>query len=126
MRIGKGYRMHSLNTFLMTTLFTAWGYDLSFLEFLAFITSVVGVALGIFGPRSTWPWWNISSFLYAILFFEQKYLSQEAYGVGLVGAKREQNLHASRKNSKQIGELVFLLPGLPCIRFLPILVLRQA
>ena len=73
MRIGKGYRMHSLNTFLMTTLFTAWGYDLSFLEFLAFITSVVGVALGIFGPRSTWPWWNISSFLYAILFFEQKY-----------------------------------------------------
>ncbi len=73
MRIGKGYRMHSLNTFLMTTLFTAWGYHLSFLEFLAFITSVVGVALGIFGPRSTWPWWNISSFLYAILFFEQKY-----------------------------------------------------
>ena len=31
------------------------------------------MALGIFGPRSTWPWWNISSFLYAILFFEQKY-----------------------------------------------------
>ena len=100
MRIGKGYRMHSLNTFLMTTLFTAWGYDLSFLEFLAFITSVVGVALGIFGPRSTWPWWNISSFLYAILFFEQKYYASGVlqfvfiagglwgwFGLGKEGAK---------------------------------------
>ena len=57
----------------MTTLFTAWGYHLSYLEFFAFITSVVGVGLGVLGPRSTWPWWNISSLLYAILFFEQKY-----------------------------------------------------
>lgn len=65
--------MHSMNSIIMTTLFTAWGYHLSILEFFAFITSVIGVWLGVLGPRSTWPWWNISSFLYAILFFEQKY-----------------------------------------------------
>ena len=57
----------------MTTLFSAWGYHLSILEFFAFLTSVVGVWLGVLGPRSTWPWWNISSLLYAVLFFEEKY-----------------------------------------------------
>jgi len=57
----------------MTTFFTAWDYHLSYLEFFAFITSVVGVGLGVLGPRSTWPWWNVSSLLYAVLFFEQKY-----------------------------------------------------
>ena len=62
----------------MTTLFTAWDYKLSLLEFLAFVTSVVGVAYGIFGPRKTWPWWNISSFLYAILFIEWKYYASAA------------------------------------------------
>lgn len=65
--------MHSINSLIMTTLFTAWGYHLSVLEFFAFVTSVVGVGLGVFGPRSTWPWWNISSLLYAVLFFEEKY-----------------------------------------------------
>ena len=78
MRIGKGLHMHTLNSLLMTTVFTAWKYDLSILELVAFATSVVGVALGIFGPRSTWPWWNISSLLYAILFFEQKYYASGA------------------------------------------------
>ena len=73
MRIGKGKAVHSINSLLMTTVFTAWKYDLSLLELVAFISSVVGVALGIFGPRSTWPWWNISSLLYAVLFFEEKY-----------------------------------------------------
>lgn len=86
----------------MTTVLTAWDYDLSLLEFLAFITSAVGVALGIFGPRSTWPWWAISSFLYAILFFEQKYYASGAlqfvfiaggawgwFGWGKDGAKPE-------------------------------------
>ncbi len=58
---------------LMAVFFTAWDYPLTYLEFFAFITSVVGVGLGVFGPRSTWPWWNISSLLYAILFWQQKY-----------------------------------------------------
>jgi len=65
--------MHFINHALMTVMLTAWGYQLTYLEFVAFVTSVVGVAYGIFGPRVTWPWWNISSLLYAGLFFEQKY-----------------------------------------------------
>jgi nicotinamide mononucleotide transporter len=63
---------------LMTVMFTAWGYKLTFLEFFAFITSVVGVWYGIYGPRITWPWWNISSLLYALLFFQQKYYASAA------------------------------------------------
>jgi len=58
---------------LMVTVLTAWGYKLSLLELLAFVTSLVGVWLGVFGPRKTWPWWSISSLLYAALFFQWKY-----------------------------------------------------
>jgi len=57
----------------MVTVFTAWGYELSLLELLAFITSVIGVWLGVYGPRKTWPWWSASSLLYAALFFQWKY-----------------------------------------------------
>ncbi len=70
--------MHSINQFFLTTVFTAWDYKLSILELVAFLTSVAGVALGVLGPRQTWPWWNISSLLYAILFFEQKYYASGA------------------------------------------------
>ena len=58
---------------LMATVFTAWGYQLSLLELLAFISSIIGVWLGVFGPRKTWPWWSASSLLYAALFFQWKY-----------------------------------------------------
>ena len=75
MRIGKGLIMHF---HLMAVFFTAWGYQLTYLEFVAFLTSVVGVVLGVFGPRQTWPWWNISSLLYAGLFYEQKYYASAA------------------------------------------------
>ena len=34
---------------LMATVFTAWGYQLSLLELLAFITSIIGVWLGVLG-----------------------------------------------------------------------------
>ena len=62
----------------MSVMFTAWGYKLTYLEFFAFTTSVVGVWYGIYGPRITWPWWNISSLLYALLFFQQKYYASAA------------------------------------------------
>jgi nicotinamide mononucleotide transporter len=50
--------------------FTAWGYEVSYLEFVASIVSFVGVGLGITGKRITWPWWGISSALYSILFLQ--------------------------------------------------------
>lgn len=46
---------------------------MSILEILAFLTSLTGVILGVLGPRITWPWWGLSSFLYAILFFQSQY-----------------------------------------------------
>jgi nicotinamide mononucleotide transporter len=50
--------------------FTAWGYEVSYLEFIASIASFIGVGLGITGKRITWPWWGISSALYLILFLQ--------------------------------------------------------
>ena len=53
---------------MTATFFTAWSYEVSYLEFVASIASFIGVGLGITGRRITWPWWGISSALYLILF----------------------------------------------------------
>ena len=52
----------------MSTFLTAWGYDVTFLEFFAALTSFIGVWLGTTGKRITWPWWVLSSALYGIFF----------------------------------------------------------
>jgi len=61
---------HSLNEFMMHTLWTIWGYELTRLEFIAVFASLVGVWLGTTGKTWTWPWWGLSSALYAWLFFQ--------------------------------------------------------
>ncbi len=53
----------------MSTLFTAWGYEVTFLELIAALTSFIGVWLGTTGKRITWPWWVLSSALYGIFFW---------------------------------------------------------
>ena len=63
---------------LMVTVFTAWDYQLSLLELLAFLVSLIAVGLAVFGPRKTWHWWNASSALYGILFLEEKYYASAA------------------------------------------------
>lgn len=55
---------------MSTILFTAWGYDVSLLEFIAALTSFIGVGLGVTAKRITWPWWALSSGLYAIFFYQ--------------------------------------------------------
>ena len=50
--------------------FTAWGYEVSYLELVAALTSFVGVWLGTTGKRITWPWWAISSALYMVFFYQ--------------------------------------------------------
>ena len=55
---------------LSSTFFTAWSYQVSYLEFIASVTSFIGVGLGITGKRITWPWWAISSALYGIFFLQ--------------------------------------------------------
>ncbi len=55
---------------MSTTLFTAWGYDVSVLESLAAVVSFIGVWLGTTGKRITWPWWAASSALYMAFFYQ--------------------------------------------------------
>ena len=51
---------------------------MSILEFFAFSTALIGVVLGVLGPRFTWPWWGLSSFLYAIFFYQSEYYASAA------------------------------------------------
>jgi nicotinamide mononucleotide transporter len=55
---------------MMTTAFTAWGYNVTYVELISVITSLIAVFLGALGSRITWPWWLLSSALYAIFFYQ--------------------------------------------------------
>ena len=55
---------------MMSTFFTAWDYQVSYLEFVAALTSAIGVWYGTTTKRVTWPWWIISSALYGIFFWK--------------------------------------------------------
>jgi nicotinamide mononucleotide transporter len=55
---------------MSTILFTAWGYEVSILEFVAATTSLLAVILGTTGKRITWPWWAFSSALYGVFFYQ--------------------------------------------------------
>ena len=71
---------------MFSTFFTAWGYDVSYLEFIASIASFIGVALGITRKRITWPWWALSSILYGLFFLEFKLYASAALQVIFVAA----------------------------------------
>jgi len=73
-------------SFLSTTFFTAWGYDVSRLEFIASVTSLVGVVLGITAKRITWPWWALSSLLYGIFFLQYKLYASAALQIIFIAA----------------------------------------
>jgi nicotinamide mononucleotide transporter len=66
--------------------FTAWGYEVSYLEFIASIASFIGVGLGITGKRITWPWWGISSALYLVLFIEWDLLASALLQIVFIAA----------------------------------------
>ena len=70
--------MPSIYNFLSDILITIWGYELSYLEFIAVITSLIAVSLGITGKRITWPWWAASSVLYGILFLQWELFASAA------------------------------------------------
>ena len=55
---------------MSSTLFTAWGYEVSILEFVAALTSLSAVILGTTKKRITWPWWALSSVLYGVFFYQ--------------------------------------------------------
>lgn len=71
---------------MFSTFFTAWGYEVSYLEFVASIVSFVGVALGITAKRITWPWWAASSLLYGIFFWQYKLYASAALQLVFIAA----------------------------------------
>jgi nicotinamide mononucleotide transporter len=78
--------MPSIFNFLSDVLVTIWGYELSYLEFIAVLASFIGVALGITGKRITWPWWAISSVLYGILFIQWELYASAALQIVFIVA----------------------------------------
>ena len=95
----------------MTSSVMRIGKDLlmSILEIIAFLTSLIGVVLGVLGPRVTWPWWSIGSLLYAVLFFQSAYYASASlqfifiaggvwgwFGWGPKGAKPQKSNNKER------------------------------
>jgi nicotinamide mononucleotide transporter len=78
--------MPSIYSFLSANLANFFGYDLSYLEFFAVLTSFVGVALGITGKRVTWPWWALSSILYGVLFIQWELFASAALQIVFIVA----------------------------------------
>jgi nicotinamide mononucleotide transporter len=76
----------SIYNFLSGVLVTIWGYELSYLEFIAVLASFIGVALGITGKRITWPWWAISSALYGVLFIQWELYASAALQIVFIVA----------------------------------------
>jgi nicotinamide mononucleotide transporter len=59
---------------------------MSFLETIAFITSLIAVTLGAFGMRFAWPWWVIGSVLYGALFLDSAYYASAALQLVFIAA----------------------------------------
>ena len=71
---------------VFSTFFTAWGYEVSYLEFAASIASFIGVGLGITGKRITWPWWALSSALYGVFFLQYELYASAALQIVFIAA----------------------------------------
>ena len=100
---------------------------ISILEIIAFITSLIGVILGVLGPRTTWPWWATSSLLYAVIFYQSAYYASSVlqivfitggvmgwFGWGISGAK-------PRKSNSKERLIIFIVLGTVTVSLWPIL-----
>ncbi|MEI6405725.1 MAG: nicotinamide riboside transporter PnuC [Actinomycetes bacterium] len=66
--------------------FTVWGYEMTYLELVAVITSAIGVWLGTTGKKITWPWWALSSALYGWLFWDYELYASAALQLVFIAA----------------------------------------
>lgn len=64
------FTFSDISDLALKTIFTIFGYEVSNLELVAVVTGFIGVWLGTTGKKITWPWWGLSSLLYAWLFYE--------------------------------------------------------
>jgi len=72
--------------FVSYTLFTVWNYQVSILEFIASVTSLIGVWIGTTGKRITWPFWGLSSALYAVFFYQANLIASAALQLVFIAA----------------------------------------
>jgi nicotinamide mononucleotide transporter len=70
----------------MNVLFTAWNYEVTFLEFASVVASILAVGLGIIGTRWAWPFWILGSVLYGWLFLEFDLLASAALQLIFIAA----------------------------------------
>jgi nicotinamide mononucleotide transporter len=70
----------------MNTFFTAWGYEVSYLEFASVLTSLTAVTLGARGTRWAWPWWILGSSLYGLFFFNVDLLASALLQIVFIAA----------------------------------------
>ena len=102
-------------------------FIISILEAIAFITALIGVVLGVLGPRTTWPWWATSSLLYAVIFYQSAYYASSVlqivfitggvmgwFGWGISGAK-------PRKSNSKERLIIFIVLGTVTVSLWPIL-----
>jgi nicotinamide mononucleotide transporter len=71
---------------VFSTFFTAWGYEVSYLEFAASLVSFIGVGLGITGKRIIWPWWALGSVLYGVFFLQYELYASAALQLVFIAA----------------------------------------
>jgi nicotinamide mononucleotide transporter len=76
----------AINELAATILFTIWEYQVSLLEFVAVLASLIGVWLGTTGKQIMWPWWGISSALYGWLFISYSLYASAAVQVVFIAA----------------------------------------
>jgi len=76
----------AINELAATILFTIWEYQVSLLEFVAVLASLIGVWLGTKGKQIMWPWWGISSALYGWLFISYSLYASAAVQVVFIAA----------------------------------------
>ena len=76
----------SINELALSTCATILSYELSWLELVAVVTSLIGVWLGTTGKTITWPWWALSSALYGWLFYEWQLFASAVLQIVFIAA----------------------------------------
>ncbi len=78
--------LSTINEFVATVLFTVLGYQVTLLEFVAVLASLIGVWLGTTGKQIMWPWWGLSSALYGWLFLNYALYASAALQLVFIAA----------------------------------------
>lgn len=78
--------LSTINEFVATVLFTVLGYQVTLLELVAVLASLIGVWLGTTGKQIMWPWWGLSSALYGWLFLNYALYASAALQLVFIAA----------------------------------------